>query len=190
MQGKATVTLLTETEIIVDFLPGKKVPQFEEGGKIRLRYWDEGGIYICSGEVLRTSGSSLVMLVLSEPIAMQRRVVTRLALEVPMSLQVTEASHQGLASSKVYETHTRNLSGRGVSFDTGLPMRSGDIVELQINLPSEKIGVTGEVVSSEKVLRDGKGVNSVGVEFFDMPSDTRSKLMEFLLESTPDHDSE
>ncbi len=63
-------------------------------------------------------------------------------------------------------------------------------MELQINLLSEKIGATGEVVSVEKVLRDGKGVNSVGVEFFDIPSDTLSKLMDFLLENSPDPDSE
>jgi len=189
-QIKASVTVLTETEIVVELVSAKKISKFEEGGQVRLKYWDESGIYFCSGEVLRASGSSLAISVYSEPVSMQRRGVARLAFAVPMSIQVTEASHQGLASRKVYEAQTRNISRHGVSFDTSLPLKPADIVELQIDLPSEKIGATGEVVSAERVLRDGKGVNSVGVEFFDLPSETRNKLMDFLMENTPIQDPE
>jgi hypothetical protein len=57
-------------------------------------------------------------------------------------------------------------------------------------LPAENIGTAGEVVSAEKVLRDGKGVNSVGVEFFGLPAETRNNIMEFLVEHMPVPDSQ
>ena len=40
-------------------------------------------------------------------------------------------------------------------------------------------------MSADKVLRDGTEVNSLGVEFFTLPGDTRDMLMEFILENTP-----
>ena len=187
-QIKASVTALTETEIVVELLNGKTLLQFEEGGEIRLKYWDESGIYFCSGEVLRASGTSLAISVYSEPVATQRRVVVRLAFEIPLSIRVTEASHQGLASQKLYEAQTRNISLGGLSFETGLPLKPSDVLELQINLPSQTIGATGEVVTAERSMREGKGVHSVGVEFFELPAETRNKLMEFLMEHMPVQD--
>ncbi len=184
-QFKASVTALTETEIVVDLLNGKTVPQFEQGGEVRIKYWDESGIYFCSGAVLRASGTSLAVSVYSEPIAMQRRVVVRLAFAVPLSIRVTESSHQGLASQKLYEAQTRNISLGGLSFETGLPLKPADVLELQIKLPSREIGATGEVVTAERTMLEGKGVNSVGVEFFELPAKTRNQLMEFLMEHTP-----
>ncbi|MEE8348381.1 MAG: PilZ domain-containing protein [Acidobacteriota bacterium] len=189
-QTKASVTLLTETEIVVELLSDKAGPLFEEGGKVRVKYWDNSGIYFCSGEVLRVSGISLAISVYSEPIAMQRRGVARLAFEVPMSIRVTESSHQGLASQKVYQAKTRNISVGGLSFESTLPLKTADVLELQIDLPSQKIGTTGEVVSSAKALKDGENVNAIGVEFFDIPSETRNQLMEFLMEHTTAEDVE
>jgi hypothetical protein len=49
-----------------------------------------------------------------------------------MSIRVTEAAHQGLASQKVYQAETRNISAGGVSFDTSLPLQPSDTLEVQI----------------------------------------------------------
>jgi len=184
-QTKASVTVLTETEIVVELANSKKMSQFEEGGEVRVKYWDESAIYFCSGEVLRATETSLAISVYSEPVAMQRRGVSRLTFAVPLSIKVTEAAHTGLASQKVYQAQTRNISPGGVRFDSDLPLRADDVVELQIDLPSGIIGATGVVVSADKVLRDGTEVNSLGVEFFTLPGDTRNMLMEFILENTP-----
>jgi hypothetical protein len=51
------------------------------------------------------------------------------------------------------------------------------------------MGATGEVVSAERVQREKKGINSVGVEFFDIPAETRNQLMEFLTDHLPEPDS-
>ena len=187
-QAKATVVALTEAEIVVELLADRSGPQFEEEGRVRIKYWDESGIYFCSGEVLRASGTSLAISVYSEPVAMQRRGLARMATALPMSIRVTEASHQGLASQKIYQAETRNIGAGGVNFDTSLPLQPSDTLEVQIELPSESIGTAGEVVSAEKVLRDGKGVNSVGIEFFGLPAET-STIMEFLVENMPVPDS-
>ena len=184
-QTKASVTVLTETEIVVELANSKKMSQFEDGGEVRVKYWDESAIYFCSGKVLRATETSLAISVYSEPIAMQRRGVSRLAFAVPLSIKVTEAAHTGLASQKLYQAQTGNISPGGVRFDSDLPLRAEDVVELQIDLPSGIIGATGVVVSANKVLRDGTEVNSLGVEFFTLPGDIRNMLMEFILENTP-----
>jgi hypothetical protein len=61
---------LTEAEILVELLAEMVGPQFEEGGRVRIKYWDKSGIYFCSGEVLRAAGASLAISVYSEPVAM------------------------------------------------------------------------------------------------------------------------
>ena len=111
--------------------------------------------------------------------------MSRLSFVVPLSIKVTETAHTGLASQKVYQAETRNISPGGVRFGSDLPLKADDVLKLQIDLPSGIIGATGVVVSADKVQREGTEVNSLGVEFFTLPGDTRNAVMEFILENTP-----
>ena len=56
----------------------------------------------------------------------------------------------------VYEAQTRNISARGVSFDTGFSVKPGDIVELQIDFPVEETAQRGKWCPLKKCCEMGR----------------------------------
>ncbi|MDA2933621.1 PilZ domain-containing protein [Acidobacteria bacterium AH-259-D05] len=185
-QVKASITALTEEEIGLELSREGKALKVKKEDAVRIKYWDEQGIYFCGAQVVEVSGSEVTVSIVSEPVAMQRRGVFRLSSEMPISFKVTESVHKALASQKVFQSQTRNISVGGLSFDTSLPLKETDLLELELTLPSsEKIGTTAEVVTSATTERDGKSVTSIGVEFFHLRPETRNLLLEFLLQAEP-----
>jgi hypothetical protein len=88
----------------------------------------------------------------------------------------------------VLRPQTRNISLGGLSLDSALPLKPSMCWSYKSTL-GRKMGATGEVVSAERVQREKKGINSVGVEIFDIPAETRKQLMEFLTDHLPEPDS-
>ena len=183
-QCVASVAEISENAIKLTLSKGGKALKFKEEEQVRLKYWDQRGVYFCAATVVSSSGSEVAVSIIGEPVAMQRRGgVFRLFSEIPIAFKVTEAVHKGLASQKVYESQTRNISAGGLSFDTTIPLKETDLLELELTLPSsEKIGTAAEVVTAEKVQREGKSLIAIGVEFFELPAETRGQLLEFLVE--------
>ena len=181
---RASVAEISESAIKFTLSKGGKAPKFKEEEQVRLKYWDERGVYFCAATVIKSPGSEVIVEIIGEPVAMQRRGVSRLLSEIPIAFKVTEAVHKGLASQKVYESQTRNISAGGLSFDTTIPLKETDLLELELTLPSsEKIGTAAEVVTAVKMQREGKSLNTIGVEFFELPAETRGQLLEFLIQA-------
>lgn len=163
--------------------PLPSVP-FKAGEKIRLTYWDEEAIYVHDAEVQEVSGKkgdSIVVSIPGEPVSIQRRSAPRVRVSLPFSFKVLDASYNRIISDQLHKSKTMDISLTGLRFDTNLPFKEGDQLEVAIQVArGEAVSLRSTVSSISR--SDGKGRSPfvVGVEFFDLSAEERRKLSEFL----------
>jgi len=183
---EASVTQMSENELSVQLSKPEVTSLFKNGEQVRLKYWDKQGIYFCNAEVAQVSGpgnQQVVLSIVTRPVAMQRRSSFRLSHRIDVWLEVVDAIHQGLPPGKVIKSETRDISGTGLSFESDAPLKIMDELKVSFHLTKKrKVDAFATVVTSEKVQKQGKFVNSIGVEFHGLLPDAQTQLMEFLHE--------
>ena len=183
-QRAASVTRIAGKELGVQLATGQARLPLKEGEKVRLKYWDEQGIYYCHAEISKVFGpgnQQVELSLVSRPVAVQRRRTTRFRSKISISFEVIEAVHRGLSAGKVFKAETVDLSGSGLSFETNAPLKTMDLLKLDLPLSrSQTVSSLATVVTSERVKRGGKYVTSIGVEFSEMLPETRNQIVEFV----------
>ncbi len=183
---EASVTQMSENELSVQLSKPEVTSPFKNGEQVRLKYWDKQGIYFCNAEVAQVSGpgnQKIELSIVTRPVAMQRRGAFRLPHKIDVWCEVVDAIHGGLPPGKVIKSETRDISGTGLSFESEAPLKVMDELKVSFQLTKEKkVDSFAMVVTSEKVQKKGKFVNSIGVEFHGLLPDAQTRLMEFLHE--------
>ena len=94
---------------------------------------------------------------------------------------VTDAAQTQLIGKEIPNSKTQNLSGHGLRFETSLPLKVGDQLEITLHLSSsEVVNAIGQVVRSE---RQGKDVYSVALEFLLVEATEQERLLQFLVQA-------
>ena len=186
---EASVTRISENKLFVQLSKPEVTSPFKNGEQVRIKYWDKQGIYFCNAEVVQVSGpgnQQVELSIVTRPVAMQRRGSFRLPYKIEVLLEVVDAIHGGLPPGKVFKSETLDISRTGLSFESDAPLKVMDEVKVSFSLPKKKkVDTFATVVTSEKVKKEGKFFNSIGVEFHGLLSEAQTQLMEFLREINP-----
>ena len=186
---EASVTQISENELFVQLSKPEVTSPFKNGEQVRIKYWDKQGIYFCNAEVAQVSGpgnQEVELSIVTRPVAMQRRGSFRLPHKIEVRLEVVDAIHGGLPPGKLFKSETLDISRTGLSFESDAPLKVMDELKVSFHLTQKKkMDAFATVVSSEKVQKKGKFVNSIGVEFHGLLPDAQTHLMEFLREINP-----
>ena len=162
------------------------ISPFKDKEQVRIKYWDKQGIYFCNAEVAQVSGPTnqdVALSIVTRPVAMQRRGSFRLPHQIEVRLEVVDAIHGGLPPGKLFKSETLDISRTGLSFESDAPLKVMDELKVSFHLTKKmKVDAFATVVSSEKVERKGKFVNSIGLEFHGLLPEAQTHLMEFLHE--------
>ncbi len=157
---------------------------FKEGQPVRIKYCNERDIYYCDAEVLSVSGSeqeNVAISISDEGRTLEHRKFFRLPSEIPLSYTVIQASEGQLLPEKVLNLKTQNISEGGVAFETDLPLKVGDELEVDLCLsPSQHVSASGWVVRTEELEEERKYVHSIGLEFLELKPEIRTQLRLFL----------
>ncbi len=135
-------------------------------------------VYLCQTTVLKAiSGSRNTNCVLSRPDSFSR-VQRREFIRIPanIALQFRDADSESWVKGQV-----KDISGNGVNISTRTPLEMGVLLELNFSLKVK--GITTQISTMGKVVREYKSVNSVqyGVTFLDLPQTERDKIIRFIL---------
>ena len=190
----ATVTKTSAEETWLKLARPASEPPFQEGDTVLVKYWDEGAVaFYWEAEILEISGpgnEEVGVSIWGEGMTVQRRRSYRVKAPVPLSFTVVDAADAQLNGQSVRSTETLNLSVGGVAFETDLPLRIGDKLEMEIHLPPlPKVGAVGWVVRSESGEGEGKSRGSVAVEFLQVDEEEQYQLLRILLQSESQRES-
>ena len=180
----ATVEAFSADKLSLQLARPTSRPPFQEGERVRIKYWNEEVLYCWEAEAVKISGSGnqqLELVMRGEGVTIQRRRPLRVRATITFSFTVIDAAETQLVGKKVLRSKTQNVSGGGLAFETRLPLRVGDKLEMNLHLfKSERVNAVGWVVRSEPVEHDGKHVNSVGVQFLQLEDKEQVQLLKFL----------
>ncbi len=183
----ATIVESSPAEIWLELARPTSQDLFQEGEKVRLKYWDEEAVvYYWEGEVVNIASSGkrhLAISVHDKGITVQRRKSPRLNMRIPFWFTVIDAADPQLNGERVVSSETENISVGGLLFETSLLLKAGD--KLEINLyfaDSHPLNAVGWVVRSHPIQRDGKPLNEVALEFLQMEEGEQIQLLEFLVQ--------
>ena len=183
---EASVTQISENELLVQLSKPQVTSPFKNEEQVRIKYWDKQGIYFCNAKVTKVSGpgnQQVELSIVTRPVAMQRRGSFRLPHKIELRLEVVDAIHGGLPPGKLFKSETLDISRSGLSFETSAPLKVMDELKVSFHLAKKKkVDAFATVVSSEKVEKKGKFVNSIGLELHGLLPEAQTYLMEFLRE--------
>ena len=137
----ATVLRISSEQVYLELTRPTSQRSFQEGERVRIKYWNEQEVYYFDSDILRVFGFSHQQLAISRPsegVAVQRRKAYRVRKAVPFSFTVIEAAEAHLIGEKIDQSRTENLSVGGLAFDTDLPLRLRDKLEINLHLPSSQ----------------------------------------------------
>lgn len=113
-------------------------------------------------------------------IALQRRKYYRVHEPLPFSFTVIEADDDNLIGKDVIDTEIKDLSVGGLAFETRLPLKTGDRLDMNLELsPSQVVNAVGSVLR----VSQNEDLHSVSVTFFLMDLEDQQTLLLFLAES-------
>ena len=144
-----------------------------------MKHWDEGDIYYWGEEVLQVSSPMTEDMAISrrsEKVTIEQGRSFRLDSQILLSLTALNAQSQLL--DKTFNSKTQNISEGGLAFETDLPLKVGD--ELQVTLyltSSQQVGTRAWVVRSKL---GNLGLHSVGLEFLELKRSAEYQIQRFL----------
>ncbi len=166
--------------------PSSHTP-FQAGEKVGIKYWDTKAVlYYWDSEVMKISGPETqhVTIAVGGSAVLQRRKSYRVRLPVPFSFTVIDAAETQLIDEKVRDSTIQNLSVGGLAFETPLPLKREDKLEMHLSLSSsQKVNVLGWVVRSRPVQGYEDNLLSVAVMFLQLAAEEQSQLLKFLSEA-------
>ncbi|MCK5353363.1 PilZ domain-containing protein [bacterium] len=183
----ATVVTSSPAEIWLELARPTSQDLFQEGERVRIKYWDEGAVvYYWEAEVINITPSGKRHVAISihdKGVTVQRRKSPRVSVLIPFWFTVIDAADSKLIGERVADCQTENISVSGLLFKTPLSLQAGDKLELHLHcLPSHPLNAVGWVVRSNPFELDGNPLNLVALEFLQMEEGEQCHLLEFLVQ--------
>ena len=183
----ATVTKISPDKISLELSRPTSPLSFQEGEQVRIKCLEKRIVYCWDVEVVEISGPGnkhVEVSIRGEGVTVERRKSLRVSSSIPLSFMVIDADQTYLIGERVLNVATQNITVGGLRFETSLPLKVGDTLEMNLHLsPSQQVNAVGWVVLSEPVERDGKYVNSVALEFLQLEAEEQKQLLQFLAQS-------
>ena len=188
----AIVRKISPDQIWLDLAMPTSQHPMQEGEQVRIKSWNEDEAFYFESKILKVFGSTNEQLEISIPregVAIQRRKTYRVQGPIPFSFTIIEAAETQLIGQEVPGSEIRNLTVGGLAFDTSLPLKGGDKLDMNLQLsPSQQVNAVGSVIRCSPVEQDGKSLNSAAVKFFQLDVEAQRTLLMFLAQSGPRDD--
>ncbi|MFB3142756.1 MAG: PilZ domain-containing protein [Acidobacteriota bacterium] len=160
---------------------------FKPGEKVKIQFGDGEAVFFSETEIVKCSPTETQYVAISIPEKLQafkKRAIPRIQSKVPVSISVVSATEDQLVSAAPFDSKTHDISTAGLRFDTTLPLKKGDELELKLLLsPEQEITVNAKVMGTKKVKRSGEAVTLVGTQFVEIQLDDQIKLLQFLIDA-------
>jgi len=179
----AIVTKISSHDIWLDlpYITPDSVPQV--GESVSVRYWNEEAAYTFDSQILKVTRSTSHELAISRPLRVsvaQPRQGERSRKQVLFTFTVVRAQQKELIGRCIQNARTLDISAGGLKFKTECPLKSGDRLEISLNLsPSQELQVPASVAWFGR-LAGRESDWSVGLEFLDLEPEDRNHLLVFL----------
>lgn len=183
----ATVVTSSPAEIWLELARPTSQDLFQEGEKVRIKYWDEGAVaYYWDAEVINITPSGRRHVAISihdKGVTVQRRKSPRVSVRIPFWFTVIDAADSKLIGEKVTEVETENISVSGLLFKSPILLQAGDKLEIHLQCPpAQQLNAVGWVVRSNPFELDGEPLKLVALEFLQMEEAEQLHLLEFLVQ--------
>jgi c-di-GMP-binding flagellar brake protein YcgR len=188
-EGVAIVTKISPDEVCLRLSRPRLPVLFRKGQPVQIKCWEEGVCY-WSGIVLNVSGltnKNIAISISSENVTLQRRRYSRVDSEIPLSFRIIGAAQSGISTEEVFVAKTQNISGGGFAFETNVPLKVGDMLQVDLCLsPSQQVSATGWVIWSKPTGHEESSLSSIGLEFLEPDPKLQQQILPFLEESSDD----
>ncbi len=181
----ASVIKIFKDEIWLKLAQSAPDSLFKEGEQVQIQYRHEQAVFSSETEIVKVTLSENKYVAISIPEEakiLQRRTAPRICVEVSLSFSILSAAESELVSDTVFDSQTHDISTGGLRFETSLPLKEEDQLQLKLLLSeSQELGLTAKVVWSRQVKREGKTMISVGARFVELHLDEQIKLLQYLI---------
>ncbi len=179
IQLAATVTKISDNQIEFHLArPSVKHP-IQEGEQVRIKCWDLDEVFYFESKV---SGAGNDLFEISEPregVMLQRRKIYRVHDPIPLSFTIIEAAETEIIGEEILDAETKDLTIGGLAFETDLPLKVGDKLDMNLRLsPSRVVNVVGSVLRSSQ--RNEESFHRVAVKSFQLNIEDQNTLLLFL----------
>ncbi len=183
----ATVVTSSPAEIWLELARPTSQDLFQEGEKVRIKFWDEEAVvYYWEAEVINITPSGnrhVAISIHDKGLTVQRRKSPRVSVPIPFWFTIIDAADSTLIGERVVDCQAENISVSGLLFKTRLLLQAGDKLEMHLHCPpSHDLGAVGWVVRSNPFELDGEPLNLVALEFLQMEEGEQCHLLEFLVQ--------
>ncbi len=183
----ATVTQSSPDEVCLELARPTSQDLFQEGEKVRIKYWDEEAVaYYWEAEVINITPSGnrhVAISIHDKGLTVQRRKSPRVSVHIPFWFTIIDAADSKLIGERVVDCQAENISVSGLLFKTRLFLQAGDKLEMHLHCPpSHDLNAVGWVVRSNPFELDGEPLNLVALEFLQMEEGEQCHLLEFLVQ--------
>ncbi len=183
----ATVVTSSPAEIWLELARPTSQDLFQEGEKVRVKYWDEEAVvYYWEAEVINMTPSGnrhVAISIHDKGLTVQRRKSPRVSVHIPFWFTIIDAADSKLIGERVVNCQAENISVSGLLFKTRLLLQAGDKLEMHLHCPpSHDLNAVGWVVRSNPFELDGEPLNLVALEFLQMEEGEQCHLLEFLVQ--------
>jgi len=181
----ASVIKIFKDEIWLKLAQSAPDSLFKEGEQVQIQYRHEQAVFSSETEIVKVTLSENKYVAISIPEEakiLQRRTAPRICVEVSLSFSILSAAESELVSDTVFDSQTHDISTGGLRFETSLPLKEEDQLQLKLLLSeSQELGLTAKVAWSKQVKREGKTMISVGARFVELHLDEQIKLLQYLI---------
>ncbi len=181
----ASVIKIFKDEIWLKLAQSAPDSLFKEGEQVQIQYRHEQAVFSSVTQIVKAALSENQYVAISIPEeakVLQRRAAPRICVEIPLSFSILSAAENELVSETVLDSQTHDISTGGLRFETSLPLKEEDQLQLKLLLSeSQELGVTAKVVWNKQVTREGKTMTSVGARFVELPLDEQIKLLQYFI---------
>jgi hypothetical protein len=101
-------------------------------------------------------------------------------MSLPFSFTVVDAAEAGLNGQEFHDAKTKNISAGGLLFETGLPLKVGDRLDLALLAPELSEGIPGLVVRAESLETSESQAKLIAVQFSQLEGETGTLILGFL----------
>ncbi len=177
----AMVTQGSPDEVCLELARPTYQDLFQEGEKVRIKYWDEGAIaYFWNARILKASKRNIVAALLEGGVTVQRRQSYRVRTQIRLTCTVIDAAEGHLVGEE-FDCKTKDISVGGLAFETDLLLDEGDRLAVRIHFsPSNQIDVVGWILRATQIERHGEIINSVALQFLHCEAKDQNHLLRFL----------
>ena len=161
---------------------GKSLDSFSPGAQVRVRYFNEQGMYTFSSQVLQAREGDRIRLLLEAPAQVariQRRRFLRLGLRLPV---VCEHLDERDRPKEQCQAHTLEVGGNGLGFASDHPFRVGERVRVQFELEGwGRCSGVGQIKRSVIALLPEGAEHRMALQFTEVDGKSQALILSYLL---------